>query len=272
MYRRKKDQDKQKAMVFDKSLSKLESCHIDPKSKIPYVLEMMLNRIDPGALKEERVFAVIGNLDNIHKLRAHFNTQKASKISLDLEPYEDVTSLIKIWLYSLPEAIIPEDNAKLLEGLYRTDPTGKEMDSYRDVLLRLPETHYESLRHLVKMIRSVLAYSGINGMEMEDMIENLAPYIFHKEHIKPTSQEKKDEKKIQEKKKKEAKLSKEEKQSKKQQKRSAQIQDISDVLRMPGKKDESRESIRELLRFLIERNSEIFVDTAMDPKGKIKRR
>jgi len=111
-YKKKKVEERKMKMLFKKSLFDLQKYHLvhadgDSGPMIPQAYINMLERIDPDGLKDLRVFRAQGNLDNIQKIRNDLNKSKAKKVSLKEEPVDDIACLLKIYLYQLPESLIP---------------------------------------------------------------------------------------------------------------------------------------------------------------------
>eukprot|EP01101_Sappina_pedata_P004123 TRINITY_DN169_c0_g1_i5.p1 TRINITY_DN169_c0_g1~~TRINITY_DN169_c0_g1_i5.p1 ORF type:complete len:329 (+),score=135.13 TRINITY_DN169_c0_g1_i5:45-1031(+) len=292
LYQKKKYDDRQKAKTFKKSLGSMETCHFE-KCQVPTILNKIIARINPDGLKEEKIFGIQGNLDSVHRLRKLFNTQKEKKICIDMEPFEDIASLLRLWLRQLPEAIIPIQTSTSLLEVYKGDKTG-ELDAYKEALLQLPERHYECLRVLLYTLHETWKYCAvrskptldtmwsiihficlfqINQMESSDLSHQFGPFIIHDglEKRVLTEEEKKakeEEKKEAEKKKKEEekKMSKEEKASGKEKKRQQEIQAINEILRLQETKYDNKQDIIPILQILIENAPDLFVEAKSSMK------
>eukprot|EP01101_Sappina_pedata_P004120 TRINITY_DN169_c0_g1_i2.p1 TRINITY_DN169_c0_g1~~TRINITY_DN169_c0_g1_i2.p1 ORF type:complete len:309 (+),score=124.82 TRINITY_DN169_c0_g1_i2:69-995(+) len=271
LYQKKKHDNRQKAKTFKKSLSKLESGHLD-RNQVPIALSKIIARINPDGIKEERLFAVLGNLDSIHRLRKLFNACKEKKICLDLEPIEDIASLLKLWLRQLPEAIIPIQTSTSLLEVYKGEKTA-DLSAYKEALLQLPERHYESLRILLHMLHETWKCCDINHMDSSDLSHQFGPFLIHdgleerllsEEEKKAKRQEEKAAKK--KKKDEEKKMTKKEKASGKEKKRQQEIQAINEILRLQETKYDNKQDIIPILQILIENAPDLFVEAKSSMK------
>jgi len=275
-YKARKRKIKFALMVFEKSLLDFESSHIN-EADIPTVFQILLNRIDPDGVKEERIFRAVGNLDNINRLRRAFDREKEEKVKIAEEPFDDIACLLKIWLRLLPEALILPDTVNSLIELNKREPKA-ENAAYKEILLQLPDRNYLMLKMLMRTLHLIAKYSPINNMTPEDLAYAFGPYLVHPsiEGKKPPEHETKEEKKERENKEHDSKKEKkdkdkkeqkerekqfkEEKVKKKEQKCILEIETLGNTLHLMELPYDNSKEIQHFLAILIENQPDVFVD------------
>eukprot|EP01101_Sappina_pedata_P013561 TRINITY_DN9831_c0_g1_i1.p1 TRINITY_DN9831_c0_g1~~TRINITY_DN9831_c0_g1_i1.p1 ORF type:complete len:295 (+),score=76.17 TRINITY_DN9831_c0_g1_i1:19-903(+) len=257
IYRGKKALKHAKAKAFGKSLIKLEAPHLDPINDTPIVLSKLIAHVIPNGLDQDRIFGRMGNVDNVQRLRNLFNTLPGHKVDLVSEPFDDACSLIKIWLYQLPTALIPSDIADSLFDLIGEEVDEMMLNGMKEVLMRLNERHYEALRMVMQALYTTWNYSAANGMNSEDLASAFGPFLFQI-HDLTRSDDTDDSETPRD----APKLSKQDRIKQKEKKRLEQVEQIRQILRISEASYARKTEIRALIKIMIEFKPDLFVDSA----------
>jgi len=211
------------------------------------------------AFKNPEFFEFKENLENIHRLKILYDTEKAKNINILEEPVDDIACLLKLFLYQLPEALILPHIASSLIDHFKEDK--KSIHGYASALLQLPDQNYAMLKRLLKTLFEVSKYQAINNMSIKDLAFAFGPYLIHPSvEKKDIKKEETKDKEVKKQKEKERKLNKEEKKKKEEMKRLADIEKIDVILKIMETPYELADDIRGLIKRLIKYQSEIFID------------
>ncbi|XP_077999313.1 rho GTPase-activating protein 24-like [Glandiceps talaboti] len=169
--------------VFGQSLIDIitsESTGTSSTKKIPTIVEQCVSFIRENGLQEEGIFRLAGRAALVKKLQEQFDTgQKPDFKALNVDVHS-VASLLKLYLRSLPEPVIPLDNYPMildtLRKLHKNEAGGRE-EMIRQ-LAYLPRVNHSLLKFLSEFLHDVQKYESQNKMGLRNLATVFGPNIF----------------------------------------------------------------------------------------------
>ncbi|KAF9433194.1 hypothetical protein BGZ76_009766, partial [Entomortierella beljakovae] len=146
---------------------------------IPYVVEACIEAVDQRGLEVEGIYRRSGMAAEARQLVQGYDVGLQPDL-LDPSLYQDIcsiTSVLKQYLRSLPEPLIPYDlYSEFIEavGLPHTD--GK-FNVFQDLLDRMPFAHYATLKKLLEHLNRVTDNEHINLMTPKNLSVVFGPTL-----------------------------------------------------------------------------------------------
>ncbi|KAG0353469.1 hypothetical protein BG005_007258 [Podila minutissima] len=149
------------------------------KRTIPLVVEKCIEALDMRGLEVEGIYRGSGTASESRKLVEAFNNDHPPDLR-DPEIYQDVcsiTSLLKLFLRSLPEPLIP---SYLYDGFMDAiDLPSHEaqLHEFSKLVCRLPEAHFQTMKALMQHLDRVTQNSCVNRMNAKNLSVVFGPTL-----------------------------------------------------------------------------------------------
>eukprot|EP00252_Welwitschia_mirabilis_P004809 TRINITY_DN15116_c0_g1_i1.p1 TRINITY_DN15116_c0_g1~~TRINITY_DN15116_c0_g1_i1.p1 ORF type:complete len:396 (+),score=85.92 TRINITY_DN15116_c0_g1_i1:622-1809(+) len=147
---------------------------------IPYVLIRCADFIVMSGLATEFIFKIEGDKRVIQALVSLFNEDWNAPLPEGASPI-DVAALIKVYLWSLPEPLIPV-------YMYNDIKSAKgNVNQLRSILKRLPNVNHATLELITALLQKISQTYILNKMDARSLAIELAPTMFWNENDKIAS-------------------------------------------------------------------------------------
>ncbi|XP_060835837.1 rho GTPase-activating protein 21-B isoform X9 [Rhopalosiphum padi] len=167
----------------------LELCPPSTQSEyVPLIVEVCTSIVEDKGLDIIGIYRVPGNTAAITSLTEAVNTggmetpDMAIKL-LQRDPrWTDVnviSSLLKSFFRRLPDALLTtEMYPHFIEADKIEDPV-QRMVKLRELVHKLPDHHFETLRYLLMHLKKIVQHSGVNKMEARNLAIVFGPTLVH---------------------------------------------------------------------------------------------
>jgi hypothetical protein len=162
--------------MFGNSL--LDQLEIEQRA-VPMVVEQCIEAVDERGLEVEGIYRRSGMAVEARQLVQAFDSGLRPNL-MDTAVYQDIcsiTSVLKQYLRTLPEPLIPYDlYTEFMEatGLPHTDD---KYDTFKDLMDRMPFAHYQTLKVLMEHLNRVTEQESINLMTSKNLSVVFGPTL-----------------------------------------------------------------------------------------------
>ncbi|XP_050421617.1 rho GTPase-activating protein 21 isoform X3 [Adelges cooleyi] len=167
----------------------LELCPPSTQSEcVPLIVEVCTSIVEDKGLDIIGIYRVPGNTAAITSLTEAVNTggmetpEMAAKL-LQRDPrWTDVnviSSLLKSFFRRLPEALLTTEMYPHFIEADKIDDPVQRMVKLRELVHKLPEHHFETLKYLLMHLKKVVHHSGVNKMEARNLAIVFGPTLVH---------------------------------------------------------------------------------------------
>ncbi|KAK1756498.1 Rho GTPase activation protein [Echria macrotheca] len=149
------------------------------KLAVPVIVHQCIKGVDLYGLQVEGIYLKSGSVHNVNILRNHFNMAPIDFLNsenLGLSIY-DVADLLKSFLLSLPEPLVPKYQADALVSAARFDDDDIRRDTLHAIINTLPDPNYAVLRALTLHLSRVIDHSQVNKMTAWNLAVVFAPTL-----------------------------------------------------------------------------------------------
>ncbi|CAF0739032.1 unnamed protein product [Didymodactylos carnosus] len=160
--------------IFGQSLQETYDYAKDKTSSVPLIVQQCCEHLLQYGLDYVGLFRVPGKQSSIKELRDMYDRGISVRLDETYAP-ATVSSLLKIYLQSLPEPIIPNlDFDNFLEiGCRFKYPNENERDEkisrLKQAILNLPKINYHVLKYLCLFMKKISDQSAVNKMDTENL-------------------------------------------------------------------------------------------------------
>ncbi|KAF9541217.1 hypothetical protein EC957_003293 [Mortierella hygrophila] len=146
---------------------------------IPMVVEKCIEAVDERGLEVEGIYRRSGMAVEARQLVQAFDSGLYPNL-MDTAVYQDIcsiTSVLKQYLRTLPEPLIPYDlYSEFMEatGLPHTDD---KYDTFKELMDRMPFAHYQTLKILMEHLNRVTELESINLMTSKNLSVVFGPTL-----------------------------------------------------------------------------------------------
>lgn len=165
-----------KQVMFGNSL--LDQLEIEQRA-VPMVVEKCIEAVDERGLEVEGIYRRSGMAVEARQLVQAFDSGLYPNL-MDTAVYQDIcsiTSVLKQYLRTLPEPLIPYDlYSEFMEatGLPYTDD---KYDIFKELMDRMPFAHYQTLKVLMEHLNRVTDQESINLMTSKNLSVVFGPTL-----------------------------------------------------------------------------------------------
>ncbi|KAH7048208.1 hypothetical protein BKA57DRAFT_394691, partial [Linnemannia elongata] len=164
------------SVMFGNSL--LDQLEIEQRA-VPMVVEKCIEAVDERGLEVEGIYRRSGMAVEARQLVQAFDSGLYPNL-MDTAVYQDIcsiTSVLKQYLRTLPEPLIPYDlYSEFMEatGLPHTDD---KYDIFKELMDRMPFAHYQTLKVLMEHLNRVTDQESINLMTSKNLSVVFGPTL-----------------------------------------------------------------------------------------------
>ncbi|XP_050545702.1 rho GTPase-activating protein 21 isoform X15 [Daktulosphaira vitifoliae] len=167
----------------------LELCPPSTQSEfVPLIVEVCTSIVEDKGLDIVGIYRVPGNTAAITSLTEAVNnggmeTPDMALKLLQRDPrWTDVnviSSLLKSFFRRLPEALLTTEMYPHFIEADKIDDPVQRMVKLRELIHKLPEHHFETLKYLLMHLKKVVQHSGVNKMEARNLAIVFGPTLVH---------------------------------------------------------------------------------------------
>lgn len=146
---------------------------------VPLVVEKCIEAVDERGLEVEGIYRRSGMAAEARQLVQAYDIGMQPDL-MDTEIYQDIcsiTSVLKQYLRSLPEPLIPYDlYAEFMEAISLPQNDAK-IQTFKDLMDRMPVAHYATLKVLLEHLNRVTQKDKINLMNAKNLSVVFGPTL-----------------------------------------------------------------------------------------------
>lgn len=146
---------------------------------IPLVVKKCIEAVDMRGLEVEGIYRRSGMSAESCKLVEDFNNDQPPDLT-DPEIYQDVcsiTSLLKQYLRSLPEPLIPSSLYDNFMNAIDLPSHEAQLQKFSELVHRMPEAHFQTMKALMEHLNRVTQNSKINLMNAKNLSVVFGPTL-----------------------------------------------------------------------------------------------
>ncbi|KAK0416311.1 hypothetical protein QR680_012409 [Steinernema hermaphroditum] len=171
--------DKQASAVFGKKLSE---CALsgDEGDLVPLLVQVCVRVVETHGMETVGIYRIPGNTAAVNGLKEAL-AQGFPVVDYTTDArWRDVnvvSSLLKMFLRNLPEPLLTDKLYPFFIDANRIASHHNRLHKIRNLLRKLPDEHYATLKYLMEHFRSVVSHSAVNKMEVRNMALMFGPSI-----------------------------------------------------------------------------------------------
>ncbi|XP_075701932.1 rho GTPase-activating protein 23 isoform X2 [Rhinoderma darwinii] len=159
---------------------RLEDCQPAAENKgVPLIVELCCTLVEQMGLEYLGIYRVPGNNAVVSSLQEHLN-KGLSETNIQDQRWQDlnvVSSLLKLFFRKLPEPLFTDDKYNEFIEANRLEDSRDRMKRLRKLIKELPSYYYETLRFLVRHLKTVADHSEKNKMEPRNLALVFGPTL-----------------------------------------------------------------------------------------------
>lgn len=153
------------------------------KDNVPVLVDKCINFVYAHGSMSEGVYRKPGSTNNVQKLLTQFKTDAFSVQILRSDYNEhDVSSALKKFMRELPEPLIGK-LANSFIGVSQMKTKSEKLEAYKELLTRLPEIEYQTLKKLMGHLNFIQSQKFNNRMNVENLAMIWGPTILQDQSI-----------------------------------------------------------------------------------------
>ncbi|XP_030069284.1 rho GTPase-activating protein 24 [Microcaecilia unicolor] len=144
----------------------------------PMIVEQCVNYIRNQGLQEVGLFRLPGQARMVKDLQEAFDAGEKPSFDSTIDVHT-VASLLKLYLWKLPEPVVPFSKYSefLLCGKMLTEDKEKGMQELKKQLSELPSANINLLQYMCRFLDEVQFYSNLNKMGVQNLVTVFGPNI-----------------------------------------------------------------------------------------------
>lgn len=159
---------------------RLEDCQPAAENKgVPLIVEWCCTLVEQKGLEYLGIYRVPGNNAVVSSLQEHLNKGLIEN-SIQDQRWQDlnvVSSLLKLFFRKLPEPLFTDDKYNEFIEANRLEDSRDRLKTLRKLIKELPSYYYETLRFLVRHLKTVADHSDKNKMEPRNLALVFGPTL-----------------------------------------------------------------------------------------------
>ncbi|KAM5135318.1 rho GTPase-activating protein 23 isoform 2-T2 [Mantella aurantiaca] len=159
---------------------RLEDCQPSTEYKgVPLIVELCCTLVEEKGLEYLGIYRVPGNNAVVSNLQEQLN-KGLCETNIQDQRWQDlnvVSSLLKSFFRKLPEPLFTDDKYNKFIEANRLENSSERMKMLRKLIQELPAYYYETLRFLVRHLKTVADHSEKNKMEPRNLALVFGPTL-----------------------------------------------------------------------------------------------
>ncbi|XP_068118616.1 rho GTPase-activating protein 23 isoform X2 [Hyperolius riggenbachi] len=159
---------------------RLEDCQPATENKgVPLIVEFCCTMVEQKGLEYLGIYRVPGNNAVVSSLQDQLN-KGVCETNIQDQRWQDlnvVSSLLKSFFRKLPEPLFTDDKYTEFIEANRLEDSSERMKTLRKLIRELPSYYYETLRFLVRHLKTVADHSEKNKMEPRNLALVFGPTL-----------------------------------------------------------------------------------------------
>ncbi|OCT59941.1 rho GTPase-activating protein 23 [Xenopus laevis] len=159
---------------------RLEDCQPAAENKgVPLIVELCCSQVEQKGLEYLGIYRVPGNNAVVSSLQEQLN-KGLSESNMQDQRWQDlnvVSSLLKLFFRKLPEPLFTDDKYSDFIEANRLEDSRERMKMLRKLIRELPSYYYETLRFLVRHLKTIADHSEKNKMEPRNLALVFGPTL-----------------------------------------------------------------------------------------------
>ncbi|OCT62117.1 rho GTPase-activating protein 23 isoform X1 [Xenopus laevis] len=159
---------------------RLEDCQPAAENKrVPLIVELCCSLVEQKGLEYLGIYRVPGNNAVVSSLQEHLN-KGLSESNMQDQRWQDlnvVSSLLKLFFRKLPEPLFTDDKYSEFIEANRLEDSRERMKMLRKLIRELPSYYYETLRFLVRHLKTIADHAEKNKMEPRNLALVFGPTL-----------------------------------------------------------------------------------------------
>jgi len=141
-------------------------------TEIPTILATLLAHLEKYCIQQPGLFRLSGSSTTINSIISQFD--RGIKVDLTKLDNNVVSGILKQFLRSLKEPLIPFDK---YDQLLECQDSENPLESLKQLLFELPETNFNILKRLMRLLVKVAAFSNVNKMTPSNLAIVIGPNL-----------------------------------------------------------------------------------------------
>jgi Rho GTPase-activating protein 21/23 len=150
---------------------------------VPLLVAKCTKIVETKGLGIVGIYRIPGNTAAISNLNELINRNGLDEQTLSDPKWEDVnvvSSLLKLFIRSLPEPILPNELYGSFIEADKLSDQAQRFHELKTLLRKLPQHNYETLKHLIEHLTTVSKNAAVNLMEPRNLGESIkTPELNH---------------------------------------------------------------------------------------------
>lgn len=149
---------------------------------MPLLVAKCTKIVETKGLNIVGIYRIPGNTAAISNLNELINRNGMDEQTLGDPKWEDVnvvSSLLKLFIRSLPEPILPNELYGSFIDADKISDQAQRFHELKALLRRLPQHNYETLKHLIEHLTRVSMNAAVNLMEPRNLGEFIPMMLRH---------------------------------------------------------------------------------------------
>ncbi|XP_065213470.1 rho GTPase-activating protein 17-like isoform X2 [Planococcus citri] len=147
--------------------------------KIAYPLELCVCVLSELGMEEEGLFRIAGGAGKVRRLKTGLDAKFMNlETALELRDCHVFADVLKKYFRELPEPLLTfRLYEEWLSAIKHSADENEKLSALRTVLTKLPQTHYDNLRYLIKFLAKLSKNHEINKMTPQNIGIVIAPSL-----------------------------------------------------------------------------------------------
>jgi len=146
---------------------------------VPIIIEKCVDCIRYSNALEEGIFRLSGNVQEVDELKYRFNRGEIVDFTSEKHGIHAVASLLKMYLRSLPEPVIPFSFYDKFTSIISNvkDDDDKGMMELENLVQQLPSANFNTLKFISRFLHEFQAHREVTKMTLENLAVIFGPNI-----------------------------------------------------------------------------------------------
>ncbi|KFM62897.1 Rho GTPase-activating protein 12, partial [Stegodyphus mimosarum] len=156
-------------------------CHLEnlcsrENRKVPKFVSKCIEVIEEKELTADGLYRASGNLSQVQKIRIHVNQDDYSCLS-DEEDVHVLTGALKMFFREMKEPLFPFNMFDHFLNAIALPDANSKLEALKDLVLKLPESNYETLKVLLEHLLRVTEFHKQNRMQIQNLAIVFGPTL-----------------------------------------------------------------------------------------------
>ncbi|XP_035214956.1 rho GTPase-activating protein 27-like isoform X2 [Stegodyphus dumicola] len=156
-------------------------CHLEnlcsrENRKVPKFVSKCIEVIEEKELTADGLYRASGNLSQVQKIRIHVNQDDYSCLNEE-EDVHVLTGALKMFFREMKEPLFPFNMFDHFLNAIALPDANSKLEALRDLVLKLPEPNYETLKVLLEHLLRVTEFHKQNRMQIQNLAIVFGPTL-----------------------------------------------------------------------------------------------